>query len=139
MNITKTMKTRLPQWATLLAEDEEVFWCWLVAVARSVARDAGRKRRRYLALLERYSRRWRALQPEPPAEDGPRLQGLLFAYRDLQRAFTDGRWKLIRYPQVNRTQLFDLRTDPHDESEVVLAQTLSVPRIAWLIRTLGRS
>ena len=26
----------------------------------------------------------------------------------------DDRWKLIRYPQVNRTQLFDLRNDPHE-------------------------
>jgi arylsulfatase A-like enzyme len=26
----------------------------------------------------------------------------------------DQRWKLIRYPQVNRTQLFDLQADPHE-------------------------
>ena len=24
------------------------------------------------------------------------------------------RWKLIRYPLVNKTQLFDLATDPHE-------------------------
>ena len=36
------------------------------------------------------------------------------AYRDCQRAIRDDRWKLIRYPLVDRTQLFDLNTDPHE-------------------------
>jgi len=31
-----------------------------------------------------------------------------------QRAIRDNRWKLIRYPQVNVTQLFDLAADPHE-------------------------
>jgi len=35
--------------------DEETFWCWLKVVARSAARDGGRKRRRYFALLERFA------------------------------------------------------------------------------------
>lgn len=39
---------------------------------------------------------------------------LYTAYRAEQRAIRDDRWKLIRYPQVNITQLFDLRTDPHE-------------------------
>jgi arylsulfatase A-like enzyme len=45
----------------------------------------------------------------------PALPGrphLMFAYQKVQRAFTDGRWKLIRYPHINRSQLFDLKTDP---------------------------
>ncbi len=49
-------------------DDEEVFWCWLAALARSAAHDAGRKRRRYLALLENYVRRWLPLQTEPAVE-----------------------------------------------------------------------
>jgi RNA polymerase sigma-70 factor, ECF subfamily len=36
-------------------ESEDVFWSWLKTVARSAARDANRKQRRYLALLERFS------------------------------------------------------------------------------------
>jgi arylsulfatase A-like enzyme len=36
------------------------------------------------------------------------------AYRDVQRAVRDERWKLIRYPQIDRTQLFDLRNDPDE-------------------------
>lgn len=39
---------------------------------------------------------------------------LLLAYRDVQRAVRDNRYKLIRYPQVNVTQLFDLEADPHE-------------------------
>ena len=39
---------------------------------------------------------------------------LVFGYKRIQKAFSDGRWKLIRYPQVDRTQLFDLRADPFE-------------------------
>jgi hypothetical protein len=35
---------------------EDVFWCWLVALARSAVRDAGRKRHRYWKLLADYAR-----------------------------------------------------------------------------------
>jgi len=35
---------------------EEVFWSWLRAVARNAACDGGRKHRRYLSLLERFTR-----------------------------------------------------------------------------------
>jgi arylsulfatase A-like enzyme len=36
------------------------------------------------------------------------------AYRQYQRALREGDWKLITYPQINRTQLFNLRRDPHE-------------------------
>lgn len=36
-------------------ESEEVFWCWLKAVARNAARDAGRKQRRYFDFLQRFA------------------------------------------------------------------------------------
>jgi hypothetical protein len=39
---------------------------------------------------------------------------LYTAYRNCQRAIRDDRWKLIRYPLVDRTQLFDLTNDPHE-------------------------
>ncbi|MFA6544787.1 MAG: sulfatase-like hydrolase/transferase [Limisphaerales bacterium] len=37
---------------------------------------------------------------------------IFLSYREVQRAWRDERWKLIRYPQVNVTQLFDLQDDP---------------------------
>lgn len=58
-------------------EDEEVFWCWLAALARSAARDAGRKHRRYRALLENYARRWLPLQPAANSNDEPFLDELV--------------------------------------------------------------
>lgn len=33
-------------------------------------------------------------------------------YETYMRSLTDGRWKLIRYPHINHTQLFDLKNDP---------------------------
>jgi arylsulfatase A-like enzyme len=49
----------------------------------------------------------------------PARPELMFAYRDVQRAYTDGRWKLIRYPQVDETQLFDLGLDPFEMQNLV--------------------
>ena len=43
---------------------------------------------------------------------------LVFAYREVQRAIRDDRWKLIRYPQVNQTQLFDLENDPFERNNL---------------------
>lgn len=39
---------------------------------------------------------------------------LFLAYRDVQRAVRDDRWKLIRYPQIHKSQLFDLEHDPDE-------------------------
>jgi RNA polymerase sigma factor (sigma-70 family) len=48
-------------------ESEEAFWDWLKVLARSAARDAGRRQQRYWALLERFARLW-----QPPSEEtGP--------------------------------------------------------------------
>ena len=44
----------------------------------------------------------------------PARTTMMFAFRDIQRAVRDDQWKLIRYPQVDRTQLFDLRADPQE-------------------------
>jgi hypothetical protein len=36
---------------------------------------------------------------------------MVFTYKNVQHAVCDAHWKLIRYPQVDRTQLFDLQSD----------------------------
>ncbi|MBQ16787.1 MAG: choline-sulfatase [Planctomycetaceae bacterium] len=41
-------------------------------------------------------------------------KSLFTTYEDLMRAVRDDRFKLIRYPQINHTQLFDLAEDPHE-------------------------
>jgi arylsulfatase A-like enzyme len=47
------------------------------------------------------------------------VRGAIFtAYKDVQRAVRDDRWKLIVYPQVNKVQLFDLRDDPAETHDL---------------------
>lgn len=43
---------------------------------------------------------------------------VFLAYRQLQRAVRDDRWKIIVYPQINKTQLFDLESDPHETKDL---------------------
>ena len=43
---------------------------------------------------------------------------LMFGYKTIQKALNDGRWQLIRYPHVDRTQLFDLQTDPYETKDL---------------------
>jgi arylsulfatase A-like enzyme len=49
----------------------------------------------------------------------PARRSMLFAYRNVQRALRDERWKLVRYPQIDRNQLFDLNADPHELTNLV--------------------
>jgi arylsulfatase A-like enzyme len=42
---------------------------------------------------------------------------LFFSYLSVQRAVRNSDWKLIRYPQINKTQLFDLRRDPDEMND----------------------
>ncbi|MBM3965570.1 MAG: DUF4976 domain-containing protein [Planctomycetes bacterium] len=44
---------------------------------------------------------------------------LIFAYKNVQRAIRDDRWKLIQYPLVGKNQLFDLKTDPEETNNLV--------------------
>ena len=39
-------------------------------------------------------------------------EAIFTAYGKVQRAVRDDRWKLIVYPAIGRTQLFDLESDP---------------------------
>jgi arylsulfatase A-like enzyme len=78
--------------------------------------------------------------PIPATVEGKSLAGLIAgkatshceaiftAYRDVQRAVRTDRWKLIHYPKIGRTQLFDLAADPEElkdlSAEAALADTL---------------
>ena len=82
--------------------------------------------------------------PIPPGLDGtslaPVLTGqsekvrdsLFLAYRDVQRAVRDDRWKLIRYPRIHRTQLFDLLADP-DEIHDLADDAGQKPRVEKML------
>ncbi|QDU21067.1 sulfatase-like hydrolase/transferase [Urbifossiella limnaea] len=68
---------------------------------------------------------WFGVAP-PAGVDGRSLTGVIAgrqvgvrevvfgAYRDVQRSVRTERWKLIRYPKIGRTQLFDLHADPDE-------------------------
>jgi len=60
---------------------------------------------------------------------------LFFAYLAVQRAIRDRDWKLIRYPQINRTQLFNLKNDP-DEIHDLADEPSQVQRIAQMMAEL---
>lgn len=75
---------------------EDVFWCWLVALARSAVRDAGRKRHRYWKLLADYARRWLPVQRDPGPDPDHRLDTLLSACLEelepTDRALVEGKY-----------------------------------------------
>lgn len=56
-----------------------------------------------------------SLAPVIKGKAGSARKTIFTAYRGLQRAVRDDRWKLIVYPPINKTQLFDL---PHDPAEL---------------------
>jgi arylsulfatase A-like enzyme len=62
---------------------------------------------------------------------------LMLAYLGKQRAVRDARWKLIRYPAADVTQLFDLQSDP-DETRNRADDPSQRDRVADLLRRLAR-
>jgi arylsulfatase A-like enzyme len=49
----------------------------------------------------------------------PNVRDVLFsAYMACQRSIRDDRWKLARYPLIDKTQLFDLQADPHEMNDL---------------------
>jgi arylsulfatase A-like enzyme len=58
---------------------------------------------------------------------------LYTGYRDCMRAVRNDRWKLIRYPLVDKTQLFDLQADPRE-----LKNLAEVPQHAEKVAEMTR-
>jgi len=54
---------------------------------------------------------------------------LFLAYRSVQRAVRNDEWKLIRYPEINTSQLFNLQNDP-DETNDLAADPIYAGRVA---------
>ncbi len=78
-----------------------------------------------------------SLVPALRGQTGLRRQTLGLAYRDVQRAIRDARYKLIRYPKIDRVQLFDLEADPQ-ETRDLSTDPSQAQRIAELTRELVR-
>lgn len=68
--------------------------------------------------------------PTPEGIDGHSLMNIInqqekqvrsslyTAYRNTIRAVRDDNWKLIRYPQIDHTQLYHLKEDPHETNNL---------------------
>lgn len=84
--------------------------------------------------------------PAPPGMDGRSFASVLcgeagharrtifYAYLDVQRAIRDERWKLIRYPQINKTQFFDLQNDPDELHDLAADPAVFAPRENLLLQ-----
>lgn len=66
----------------------------------------------------------------------PARPHLMLAYKNCQRAVRDARWKLIRYPLIDRTQLFDLLGDPNEITDLA-NQPEHAGKVAELTVLLG--
>jgi arylsulfatase A-like enzyme len=62
--------------------------------------------------------------------------GIFTAYKNCQRAWRDDRWKLIRYPLVDQTQLFDLQLDPHELNNLA-GQPQQAAKVAEMMTVLA--
>lgn len=78
----------------------------------------------------------RSLGPVIRNEKASVRDSIFLAYRDVQRAIRVGDWKLIRYPQVNVTQLFNLAADP-DEVNNRSADPAHADRLKSLLAKLA--
>lgn len=77
----------------------------------------------------------RSLKPLLDGTKSIHREAIMLAYMDKQRAIRDERWKMIRYPQVNITQLFDLQNDPGEETNLA-DRPESAPRVEFLTSRL---
>jgi RNA polymerase sigma-70 factor (ECF subfamily) len=71
-------------------DSEEVFWCWLKAVARNAARDGGRKYRRYFAFLQNFA--FHAPAPPVDSDLGAILEECLLDLPAEDRRLIEGKY-----------------------------------------------
>ncbi len=83
--------------------NEEVFWSWLTVLARSAFSDHSRKRRRYLAFLDRFTRHANVEKENPDTSDTDNrllaaLEGSLAALPAEERQLVE--WKYFAHRSV---------------------------------------
>ena len=77
-----------------------------------------------------------SFKPVITGESKSKRRELFLSYLGIQRAIRDERWKLIRYPQVNVTQLFDLQADP-DEMHNLADDPVQRDRVKLMLARLA--
>jgi arylsulfatase A-like enzyme len=63
----------------------------------------------------------RSLAPLIAGKADKHRDEIVLAYRDVQRALRTDEWKLIVYPKINRTQLFNIKNDPDELADLAKA------------------
>ncbi|MEX2141083.1 MAG: sulfatase-like hydrolase/transferase [Pirellulales bacterium] len=78
----------------------------------------------------------KSLVPVLKGEGTTHRDSIFTAYRTVQRAVTDGRWKLLVFPRINKTQLFDLQGDPHETKDLAAeaAHQRTLKRLVMLLQ-----
>lgn len=63
---------------------------------------------------------------------------IFLAYRQFQRAVREDRWKIIVYPHINKTQLFDLMNDPHEMMDLAVdpSHAKTIERLTGKLKSL---
>jgi arylsulfatase A-like enzyme len=69
-------------------------------------------------------------------KDGVR-DSVFLPYLEAQRAVRDERWKLIAYPKIGHLQLFDLRNDSHETTNVI-DRPQSAEHVSRLMKLMKR-
>ncbi|MHC5539491.1 sulfatase-like hydrolase/transferase, partial [Singulisphaera rosea] len=77
-----------------------------------------------------------SLVPTLSGREGAGRSSIFTSYATYQRAVRDDRWKLIVYPKVNKTQLFDLKADPSEIHDLAAdpSHAREVERLTALLR-----
>jgi len=65
-------------------------------------------------------------------------QHLFTTYEDIQRAIRIGDWKLIRYPKSHHNQLFNLKSDPHELTNLAVSDDYSA-KVAEMMAALAQA
>jgi len=103
---------------------EEAFWSWLTVLARSAVVDEERKRRRFLALLDRFFQRGQAEAGMDPDADA-RLQELLES--NLEALPPDER-ELIQRKYFARESVKEIAADLDATEKAVESQLVRIRR-----------
>jgi arylsulfatase A-like enzyme len=80
----------------------------------------------------------RSFAPLVRGESSQARDSIFLAYREVQRAVRQSDWKLIRYPKINETQLFNLRDDPNEMHNLASAEANRVESMMALLATQQR-
>jgi RNA polymerase sigma-70 factor, ECF subfamily len=105
--------------------DEAAFWSWLTVLARSALSDQSRKQRRYLAFLERFTRR----APEPALPDEPGSEEKLLALLDSVLAALP--WEerdLLQRKYIGRQSVADIATAIQTSEKAVESRLVRLRR-----------